>query len=219
MTIEEIGLLIATIQVVLVIIQAYFAYRINKGRLNIEKYVGISEKAGLTLKPMTQYPNKEIIKLSNTGIAPIDEIEAKIDITISHKNSPDIPLHLEWECKTVLNPKENVVIFLYEKFDLVLEQNKLVATRTVEIPTGETDPISGEEIFIEDKVKDLKKVFSATINIEVKSKIYDSTKTIKKKFRLDYNYKPEVYGEQPEILEYEDNFKIQISELAGEWKA
>lgn len=203
---------------VLVIIQAYFAYRINEGKLKIEKYVGISEKAGLAVKPKTQDHENEIIVLSNTGIAPIDEIEAKLDITVSHKNSPDIPLHLEWERKTVLNPKEDAVIPLYEKLDQVLEENKLIRTRTVEFPTRERDIISGEYILARDMVKDLYKSFSATVDIEVKSKIYDSTKTIKKRFRFDYNWKPEVGRTPPDEFEYVEDFTIQITELMGKWK-
>lgn len=223
MTIEEIGLwfqqnLFALIQVVVGIILAYLAYRINKGRLKIEKYVGISEKAGLTVKPKTQHHEKETIVLSNTGIAPIDEIEAKLDITISHKNSKDIPLHLEWECESVLNPKEDAVIPLYQKLDPVLEENKLIITRTVEFSTEEIDIISGEYILAKDIVRDLHKSFSATVNIEVKSQIYDSIKTIKKRFRFDYDWKPEVGRMPPDQFEYKENFTIQIAELMGKWK-
>lgn len=220
MTTEEIASwvqqnLLAITQVVLVIIQAYLAYRINEGRLKIEKYVGISEKVGLAVKPKTQ-PN-EVIVLTNSGINPIDEIEAKFDIVISHKDSPDMPLHLEWECETVLNPKENAVIFLYQKLDGVLEENKLVTSRTVATPTGDIDPFSGEYIYDEYVVRDLHKPFSITVNIEVKSKIYDSTKTIKKRFRFDYDWHPE-FGVMPEQFQYEENFTIHISELMGKWK-
>lgn len=223
MTIEEIGLwfqqnLFTLIQVAVGIILAYLAYRINKGRLKIEKYVGISEKAVLTVKPKTQYHKKEILALTNNGIIPIDEIQAKLDITISHKDSPDIPLHLEWECKTVLNSKEDAVIPVYEKLDQILEENKLITTRTVLFPTEERDVLTGEYVFGEDIVRDLHKSFSVTVNIEVKSKIYDSTRTIKKRFRFDYDWKPEFYAMPPEQFEYEENFAIQITELMGKWK-
>jgi len=223
MTIEEVAVwfqqnILPLLEVALVIVTAYFAYRINKGRLKIEKLVGISEKANLAVKPKTQYHKKEIIVLSNVGTVPIDEIETSLDILISRKNSSDIQLKLEWERRTILNSGEEAVISLHEKLDPVLEENGLINAREVEVPSGQKDDL-GEYIMVEDLVRDLSKPFSAIIDIDTKSKIYDSERTIKKKFRFDYDWKPEIYESgAPPDFQFEENFTIQMTELMGKWK-
>lgn len=223
MTIEEIVSwfqqnLLFLIQMIVLVVQIYLTYRIDRGRLKIEKYIGISEKASLTIEPTTREHCREVVVLSNAGIAPIDEIDAKIDLTVSRKKTADIVLRFDWECKTVLNPKEKATISLYEKLDPILEENGLITTRTEEFPSGETDIETGEHIMYEDIVRDLRKLFTVSISIEIKTKIYDMTRTINKKYRLDYDWLPEVYEEQPKDFQYEENFTIKATQLMGKWK-
>ena len=66
----------------LIAITAYLTYRNERGKLKIDRYVGLSEKANLTIQPIMQEHCKEIVMIANAGIAPIDGIGVKIDITI-----------------------------------------------------------------------------------------------------------------------------------------
>lgn len=210
--------ILTAIQIIVTAFMAYLAYRINKGRLKIEKYIEISEKAGLEITWLgTGYSGGEIIKLTNSGSFPIDEFEAKFEIVISAKDMTDISLQYAWECSSVLNSKESAIISLSEKLSPVYEANKLMVKNVFEYPTSEKD-WEGEYIFAEGSVKHLLKLFSVTVNIEIKSKVYDVNRTIKKKFKLDYDYKDEFYLDPPANFQYEDNYTIAITQLTGKWK-
>lgn len=106
MTVEELLATLSTLSAILVAIQAYLVYRINKAKLRLESYLGITEKSELTIKPVIQAGPNEVITLTNNGLIPIDELEAKIDMTISIKKQPDIPFHLEWQRKTIESKRD-----------------------------------------------------------------------------------------------------------------
>ena len=211
--------ILTAIQIIVTAFMAYLAYRINKGQSKIEKHIEVSEKAGLILKWLgtSGVTGDEVIELSNSGSIPIDEFEAKFDIKISAKKLNDISLKHEWECKSVLNSKESAVINLSEKLFPVYEKNKLMIKRFFDYPSSEKDWY-GEYIMVEGSVKHLIKLFSVTVNIEVKSKVYNVTRTIKKKYRLDYDFKEEIYSEPPNDFQYDDNYTIAINSLTGHWK-
>ena len=210
---------LTVIQLLGTIILGYLAYKLNKAKMKIEKFVEITEKIGLAITWMGKpnYYGNEIVKLSNCGISPIDEIEAIFDITISSNGSPDISLNFEWERKTVLDAKEDVLIFLSEKLFAIYEEKKLMRKNEFERPTSSTDGY-GEYIMEVDFVKHLTKPFTVVVNIEVKSKIYETSRTIRKNFQIKYNFKPEYYDEQPSNFQYDDNYDISISQLTGNWK-
>ena len=53
-------------------------------------------------------------------------------------------------------------------------------TRKENFPTGELDEFSGETIFYKKRVRELRKMFSVAINLELKSRVLDFPRTIKK---------------------------------------
>ena len=197
------------------IILAYLVYKGQK----IEKNVEISEKTSLAIKSKIQpHHYNEIIVISNSGTAPVDKLEAKIEITISPKGSPDITSSLEWECKEVLDVKEEVTIPLHSKLIPILEENNLMKTRKEDFPTNQIDEVTGEYMHYEESIRDLRKIFSITINLEVKSRVLSFPKTIKKTFRLDYDWDPEFFGEKQGMFQYTENFTVEITDVRGNWK-
>lgn len=210
MALEEVQILLTALSVILVAIQAYLIYKIDKAKLALETYVGITEKSELRIDPEIKSGQSEIIKLTNTGLIPIDELEAKIDTIVSRKNQQDISFHLEWQRKTILSSKEVAVIPLYEKLGDFLEDKKLLTIREEQFPG--TDPETGEDVMDTLSVPDLVKPFSAILEIEVKSKIQGQIKTTKKRFKLHYTFRLEP------LPFYEPDYEITIHEQMGEWK-
>lgn len=210
---------LTVIQILGTIILGYLAYRINKGKMKIEKFVEITKKTGLAITWMgtPPYSGNEIVKLSNCGVSPIDEILVKFDLTISSKGSPDISLNFEWERKTVFDTKEDVLIFLYEKLEPIYDENKLMKKHEFERPTFEKDWY-GEYIMEMESVRHLTKPFTVIVNIEVQSKTYGTSRIIRKNFKIEYDFKPEYYDEQPADFQYDDNYQLSISQLMGNWK-
>jgi len=210
MTVEELLAIFSALSAILVAIQAYLVYRVDRAKLRLESYLGITEKSELTIKPVIQAGPNEVIMLTNNGLIPIDELEAKIDMTISIKKQPDIPFHLEWQRKTILSSKEVAILPLYEKLNNFFEEKKLMTTEEFEFPSE--DPETGEEVTDTLSVARLVKPFSVMLQIEVKSNLQGQTKTTKKKFRLNYNFifKP--------IPDYEPDYEITVYEHMGEWK-
>jgi len=210
MALEEAQIFLTALSVILVAIQAYLVYRIDKAKLSLETYVGITEKSELRIDPEIKSDQSAIIKLTNTGLIPIDELEAKIDMTFSRKKQQDISFHLEWQRKTILSSKEVAAIPLHEKLGDFLEAKKLITMREEEFPSE--DPETGEDITDTFPVPELVKPFSAILTIEVKSKIQGQIKTTKKKFRLNYTFRFEP------LPFYEPDYEITIYEHMGEWK-
>jgi hypothetical protein len=223
MTIEEIYSwlqqnIVAVVSILLVAVQIYLVYRIDRAKLKLEKFMGITEKFGLLIRPKARGVS-EVIVLSNNGIVPVEEIHAILEITLHRKDEPEKSLRLEWVRKQVLNSKEEAVLPLYEKLREYLIMNKFIRTHEVTIPSGEIDDITEDYIYVTTSVSNLAKRFDATLDLEVKAKIEGQTKTIKKKFKLEYDYRPEVFlMPPPPELEYEDDYIIRISEHMGEWK-
>ena len=212
MTLEELLAALSALSALLVAIQAYLVYRLEKARLRLESYIGISEKSELEIKPETQPGENENIKITNKGLIPTDEIKTKIDITVERRNKPSLPLHLEWERRTVLSSKEVAVIPLYEKLTDFFERNKLVSL----VKSGEfssEDPETGEEVTDTLDVPRLRKPFSLILHIEVESKIEGQVRNTRKKFRFNYRWKhPESYSG------WEADYEVLINEHMGEWK-
>jgi hypothetical protein len=211
MTVEELLTILSTLSAILVAIQAYLVYRVDRAKLRLESYLGITEKSELTIKPVIQAGPNEVIVLTNNGLIPIEELEAKIDMTISRKKQPDTTqFHLEWERKTILSPKEVAILPLYEKLNDFFEEKKLMTTEEFEFPSE--DPETGEGITDSLSVARLVKPFSVMLQIEVKSSLQGQTKTTKKKFKLNYNFIFEP------IPDYEPDYRITVYEHMGEWK-
>ena len=210
MALEEAQIILTALSVILVAIQAYLVYRVDRAKLALETYVGITGKSELRIDPEIKSDQREIIKFTNNGLIPIDELEAEIDLTFSRKKQQDLSFHLEWQRKTILSSKEVAVIPLYEKLGDFLENKKLITMREEEFPG--TDPETGEDIMDTLSVPELVKPFSAILIIEAKSKIQGQIKTTKKKFRLTYSFRYEP------LPFYEPDYKITIHEDMGEWK-
>jgi hypothetical protein len=210
MTVEELLAILSALSAILVAIQAYLVYRVDRARLRLESYVGIGEKSELTIKPVIEAGPNEVIMLTNNGLISIDELEVKIDITISVKKQPDIPFHLGWQRRTILSSKEVAILPLYEKLDNLFEEKKLRATEEFEFPSE--DPETGEEVTDTLSVARLVKPFSMMLQMEVKSHLQGQTRTTKKKFRLSYNFIFEP------IPDYEPDYRITVDECVGEWK-
>jgi len=209
---------IAIISVILVAIQIYLVYRIDRARLKLERLTGLTEKFGLSIKPEAHAVSETIV-LSNSGLVPIEEIEAVLEITFQRKNEENKSLGLKWVRHQVLNSKEETTIPLYEKLREFLLENDFIKKYDVEVPSGEVDPVTDEVILIETSTYGLVRPFLAIVNLEVKSKIEGHSKTVKKKFEFEYDYVPEVFQiPPPPELEYEDDYGIRISEHMGEWE-
>jgi len=210
MTLEELLAILSAFSAVLVVVQAYLVYRVDRARLRLESYLGIAEKSELTIKPIIEAGPNEVIMFTNNGLIPIDELEARIDMTISVREQPDIPFHLEWQVKTNLSSKEFATMPLYEKLDNFFKEKKLMTTEEFEFPIE--DPKSGEEVTNKLSVAHLVKPFSMMLQIEVKSILQGQKKTTKRKFRLGYNF---ISEPSPD---YEPNYRIIVLEYVGEWK-
>lgn len=209
---------IAIFSVILVAIQIYLVYRIDRARLKLERLTGLTEKFGLSIKPEAHAVSEKIVLL-DSGLVPIEEIEAVLEMTFQRKNEENKSLRLKWVRHQVLNSKEEATIPLHEKLREFLLENDFIKKHDVEIPSGEVDPVTDEVIMIETPVYGLVRPFLAIVNLEVKSKIEGHSKTIKKRFEFKYDYVPEVFEIPPSPeLEYEDDYRISISEHMGEWE-
>ena len=91
-------------------------------------------------------------------------------------------------------------------------------TRKEDFPTNQIDEVTGEYMHYEESIRDLRKIFSITINLEVKSRVLSFPKTIKKTFRLDYDWDPEFFGEKQGMFQYTENFTVEITDVRGNWK-
>lgn len=221
MSVQEISTIIPAIVLIIQVGLAIWIATINnksdRTRLAMEKFVGFSEKENFTVTIVTQEHCKQTIEITNSGVVPIDETQVKIGLIVSRKSVPDISLNIEWESKEVLNSREKAIIPLYEKLDPLLDRNKLVTERSVSMPTGEVDEQTGEYTDYTETVRDLHKLFTVEINLAIKTKSYDVTRNINKKFRLSYDWLPEVYSIPPQDFQYEDNFSVQVTDVRGKW--
>lgn len=209
---------IAIISMILVAIQIYLVYRIDRARLKLERLTGLTEKFELSIKPEAHAVSETII-LSNSGLIPIEEIEAVLEMTFQRKDEENKSLRLKWVRRQVLNSKEETTMQLHEKLRGFLLENNFIKEHDVETPSGEVDPLTDEVIWIETSVYSLVRAFLAIVNVEVKSKIEGHSKIVKKKFEFEYDYVPEVFEiPPPPELEYENDYVIQTSEHMGEWE-
>lgn len=144
---------------------AFLTYRVSKDRLKIGKYIEISEKAGLDIMWLgTEYFEEEVIQFTNSGSLPIDEFKAKFDLLITSKNSSNILLEYEWECDSVLNPKESAIIDLSKRLRPILYEHNLMKMTEVDVPNTEKDGY-GEYIWEKMSVRHLVEPFSLTMKI------------------------------------------------------
>jgi hypothetical protein len=209
---------IAVISAILVAIQIYLVYRIDRARLKLERLTGLTERFGLSIKPEAHAVSETMV-LSNSGLIPIEEIEAVLEMTFQRKDEESKSLGLKWVRRQVLNSKEETTIRLHEKLREFLLENNFIRKHDIEIPSGEVDPLTDEAIWIETSVYSLVRPFLAIVNLEVKSKIEGHSKTVKKKFEFGYDYVPEIFQTPPPPeLEYENDYVIRTSEHMGEWQ-
>lgn len=202
--------ILTAISLVLVGVQAYLVYRVDRARLKIERYTGIGEKCELQVKPQIQSRTNEIIIIVNKGTLPIDEIKANLDLTIERRNEADLSLHLKWERKTLLSPNETSTIPLHEKLWDYLTKNNL--TRLTEGPRFTVeDPETGEDVDDTVYTADLVKTFSILLDIQIASKVQGETNLVRKKYQLVYSWRSEPFSD------YEDNYYVTIFEHMGEW--
>jgi len=209
MTPEEISVILSGVSAAVVAIQVYLVYRIERAKLKLESYLGISEKSELEIKPEIQSGPNEVIKIINKGLITIDEIEATIDILVNRKNKQDLPLHLKWGRKTLLSPKEGAVVPLYERLFEFFKKNKLMTLEAFEFPSE--DPVTGDDIMDTDYAPRLVQSFSIILDIGIEAKIQGQVKTMRKKFRLAYDFKL-----FPSSV-WEGDYEILINEHMGEW--
>jgi hypothetical protein len=209
--------LVAVLQIVVLAIQIYMVYRIEKKRLGVEKYVDIIQKSELSIAPRTHtHKQKEVIELLNKGTLPINEVKVNINATIYQNDTTEDLPQMEYRRNTVLNPNDKMIIPLYEKLERLLEERKLIRIRTVDLPSGEED-IDGEPILFEEKVKDLRKPFSIILSIKARFKVHEEIVTRSKNFKLEYVYDPE-YFRDPLPFTYMEDYHINIQEIMGEWQ-
>ena len=202
--------ILTAISVIIVAIQAYLVYRVDRARLKIEKYIGIGEKCELEIKPQIQSKTNEIIVVTNKGTVPIEEIMANLDLTVSRRNEADLSLHLKWGRKTLLSPKETTTIPLHEKLWNYMTKNNLA--KLSEGPTFTVeDPETGEDVEDTLYTADLIKTFSILLDIQIASKVQGETNSVRKKYQLNYSWRNEPFSD------YEDNYYVTIFEHMGEW--
>ena len=195
---------------ILVGVQAYLVYRVDRARLKIERYAGIGEKCELQVKPQIQGETNEIIILANKGTVPIEEVKANLDLTVNRRNEADLSLHLKWERKTLLGPNETTTIPLHEKLWDYLTKNNLARLNEGPTLTVE-DPETGEDVEDTIYTADLLKPFSIMLDIQIASKVQDETSSVRKKYQLIYSWRNEP------LSDYEDNYHVAIFEHMGEW--
>lgn len=66
MALEESQSFLTALSVILVAIQAYLVYRINRAKLALETFVGITEKSELRIEPEIKSGQLETVKLTKT---------------------------------------------------------------------------------------------------------------------------------------------------------
>ena len=194
---------IATIScAVLVAIQGYRLNRVEQEKLKIEKFSRIGEKCDLDIRPVIQAETNEIVNITNKGTVSIDEMTAKIDLTVERRKESNLYLSVKWSTNALLSPKETTTIPLHEKLWPFLEQNHLA--KLVEEKTG-PDP--------EDTMytASLEKQLSIMLDIQVSMTVQKEISSIRKKYSLHYSWK----SEPPEW--FEDDYIISTSQYMGEW--
>lgn len=215
MSLEDVQAISIVVSVILVAIQAYLVYRVNSSKLALETYVGITKKSRLKVALDTQKASSEKIVLTNIGELPIDEINVKIDFSISLIFSSPIKfssdsLHSEWHNKSILNPEEEMIIPLWQKLTPFLQKKKFLTTKNFE--KSYTDSKTGKDKSYNLEIAELVKPFWMYINLEINSKIQGQSIIIKKKYSLNYDFK------RSPFQEYEPNFDIMMKDDIGKWE-
>lgn len=206
----NIELILSGISALLVAVQVLLVYRVDKTRLKIERFASIGEKSELEIKPRIEFKSTEVIDITNKGTVVIQELTARIDITIKRRNKPDLSFSESWIRPTVLSPKETAVVPLNERVYEFFKKNKLITTSDVYIGTIE-DPETGDEVDDTITVTSLTQALSLMLDLQVEAKIQDQKTTTHKKYWLIY--RPRLYPHP----EYEDDYEISVNEHMGEW--
>lgn len=203
-------IIISIFSAIMVAIQVYLVNKVDKARLNIERFSGITEKFGLEIKPIIEMGNFETIAVNNKGTIPVDEILMKINLRVERRKGANLPLNIAWSRKALLDANEITKIPLHDKLWPFLEQNNLVKlVEEAQITTD--DPETGENVDDYLYTGHLEKQFSVLLDITVALTIQKEITTIRKKYRLHYSWRME------NIPSFEDDYIISISEDSGEW--
>ena len=153
------------------------------------------------------------IGVTNVGEVPIDKIQMKIEGSI--QNKPEAKFIKKSKSKTILSPKDTFNIPLFEELEQFLIDQKMLRIHYEEMPTGEHDLFTGEQILLKEKFKHILKPFSMKFCLNTTYTVHDATKKIPKEFVVSYDYIP-AYGDptitgDPECR-YSDNYEIRIQE-------
>jgi hypothetical protein len=200
---------ISILSIVLVAIQGYLVFRVDRARLKIEKFTGLTEKFALEAKPVIR-GTEELLSINNKGSVPIKELLIKINLSFERTNEANLTKVIKWQRKHQLNPTEASTVRLHDKLKGIFEEANLI--KTVEgMTVPYDDPETGEEIDYTYHPAWLKKSFTLMLDMQIEANIEDEIKTIVRKYRLEYTW---IDSYQEGV---DDNYKIAASDHIGEW--
>jgi hypothetical protein len=209
------GLVVIAITTVLsitnIVILAY-NLKLNRDSTQLRKWVDTLQHSNLLVK--LEGTTEMQISITNIGEVPIDNVETKVEGTITIGASHPI-FTKNYRSKTMILQKETSIIPLYRALETFLLAQKLIATHYEEQPTGERDPYTDEMVFFKEKYTHITKPFEIDFSIKIEYSINKMAKIIPKEFRVYYNYVEE-FGDpgcgDPECR-YSDNFTTRIEEI------
>jgi hypothetical protein len=207
--IDSLQIGISVLSIVLVAIQGYLVFRIDRARLKLEKFTGLTEKFALEVKPIV-LGTQELLNIENKGTIPVKELLIKINLSIERTNEANITKAIKWRRKHQLNPTEAATVPLHDKLKVIFEEIKLI--QTVEGMTVPYDnPETGDELDYTYHPAWLEKSFTVMLDMQIEANIEDEVKKIVRKYRLEYT------GSDTFQEGVDDNYKIAASDYMGEW--
>jgi hypothetical protein len=97
---DGLQVVLSILSFLLLAVQVYLVYRVDRAHLRIEQYTGISEKCEVDVKPKIQGRTTELLTVTNTSLLPIKELQLKINLTVERRNEADLSFKVHWQRKS-----------------------------------------------------------------------------------------------------------------------
>jgi len=193
----------------------YLNYRHSRKIAEYSKFVDIVQKSDVLIKINTPARN-EVIEVTNKGQNTINKIESTILLSVKYRDETTDLGKVKFIRGDDLRPTESFQIPLHEKLRKMLLDSGFMKLREQEVPSGEKDPFTQEDIFMPINVKHIQKEFNLNIKIELKYNVLQEEIKTNKQFEMKYCFENDfLRGVRP--YQFEDNYNITIDEISGKW--
>jgi len=203
---------IPTILSVVTLLVLAYNIKLSRDSLRLKHWVEMLQHSNLLIK--LEGVTDLQISVTNVGEIPIDRMQMKIQGSIEKKAYSEF--HKEYESKTILSPKDAFTIPLFKDLEQYLIDKKMLLIKYEEVPSGERDLMTDEDIFVKQRNKHIVTPFAMKFSLETTYTVHRATKKIPKEFQVFYDFIPE-YGDlrqtsDPECR-YSDNYEVKIEEV------